>query len=52
MMPVVIMESLMTDGKIALEKTAQGHKKGQKEEKNMWADIFPISKGPTRNGMR
>jgi len=25
----------------ALEKTAQGLKKGQKEE-NMWADSFPI----------
>jgi hypothetical protein len=41
-MPVVIMEGLMTDGKIALEKTGQGVKKGQKEEKNMWADSFTI----------
>jgi hypothetical protein len=35
------MEDLMTNGKIALEKTGQDLKKGQKEEKNIWADIFP-----------
>jgi hypothetical protein len=34
-MPVVIMEDLMTNGKIALEKTGQDLKKGQKEEKNI-----------------
>jgi hypothetical protein len=34
-MPVVIMEDFMTNGKIALGKTGQGLKKGQKEEKNM-----------------
>jgi len=40
-MPVVIIESLITDGKIALEKTGQGLKKGQKEEKKMWA-VSPL----------
>jgi hypothetical protein len=35
------MEGLMTDGKIAMEKTGQSLKKGRKEE-NMWADSFPI----------
>jgi hypothetical protein len=41
-MPVIIVEGLMTDGKIAMKKRGQGLKKGQIEENNMLADSFPI----------
>jgi hypothetical protein len=38
----VIVEGLMTDGKMAMERRGQGLRKGQIDENNMWADSFPI----------